>query len=399
MSRQLVVVGAGPGGLSTALAAHALGVDVVVLERDPEDRARAGSRALFLHRDSLRLLERASAGLGRRLGERGLVWQRRTTMYRGRTVYSEELPTAAVDGLPPFTSLRQIDTEAILREAVAAAGIEVVYGVNIVSVQPEPTEVVARSADGSCWRSSYLVAADGSRSEVRESLGIALLGARSDSYHVVIDVAGEPARKERIFHYHHPRLDGRHVLIVPFAGGCQVDLQCSADDDPDQWSGVDEVSRWLPLVLDDDGSHRVLWRARYPFLQRVAASMADPSGRVLLVGEAGHLFAPFGARGMNSAIADADAAACAVACALAARTPGRAKAAVLDYSRIRGAAAEFNCAAAGAALRHMRPASAAERLAQSGAALLAPLVPRLGSWLEHAPYGPRVAATIGPSRY
>src|SRR5690606_28934246 len=121
---QLVVVGAGPGGLSTALAAHALGVDVVVLERDPEDRARAGSRALFLHRDSLRLLERASAGLGRRLGERGLVWQRRTTMYRGRTVYSEELPTAAVDGLPPFTSLRQIDTEAILREAVAAAGIE-----------------------------------------------------------------------------------------------------------------------------------------------------------------------------------------------------------------------------------------------------------------------------------
>lgn len=404
MSTALVVVGAGPGGLGTALAAHALGVEVVVLEQDLVDRVRQGSRALYLHRDSMRLLERASPGLGQRLADRGLVWRRRTTVYRGRTVYSQEMPAVPDRGLPPFTSLRQVDTEDVLREAVTAAGIEVVHGAKVTAVHTDPDAVVAVTADGRSWRGGYLAAADGARSAVRAALGIALLGARSDSHHVVVDVAardGAPVRDERIFHYHHPRLGGRHVLIVPFAGGCQVDLQCLPGDDPDTWSSAAEVARWLPLVLDADAPNRVLWRARYPFVQRVAESMADPSRRVLLIGEAGHLFPPFGARGMNSAIADADAAASAVACALQARTPERAAAAVLDYARIRGAAAEYNCAAAGAALRHMRPRSVLSRAAQSSAALLAPIVPRLGSWLEHAPYGPRAAnrPVTGPSRY
>src|SRR5207244_1739310 len=86
----------------------------------------------------------------------------------------------------------------------------------------------------------------------------------------------------------------------------------------------------------------------------VASSFADPHRRVLLVGEAAHLFPPFGARGMNSGIADAESAANAVAAALA--VPGLASVAVDEFAERRRAAATFNSQAAGAALAPQRGA-------------------------------------------
>ncbi|MBA2556195.1 MAG: FAD-dependent monooxygenase, partial [Chloroflexi bacterium] len=66
--RSVLVVGAGPVGLSCALALRANDVEVAVLEAEPEDRLRPGSRAIYTHRASLELLERTQPGLGRELG-------------------------------------------------------------------------------------------------------------------------------------------------------------------------------------------------------------------------------------------------------------------------------------------------------------------------------------------
>lgn len=106
---------------------------------------------------------------------------------------------------------------------------------------------------------------------------------------------------------------GRGVMRVPFTGGFQVDLQCR-DEDPEEEFGTERaVRRWLPGVVGEGYGERVLWVSTYRFLRKVAVSFTDPHRRVLLVGEAAHLFPPFGARGMNSGIADAAAAAEAVA--------------------------------------------------------------------------------------
>lgn len=388
--RPVLVVGAGPVGMTAALALTARGVPVIVLEAGARGRVRPGSRALFVHRQSLRLLERARPGLGARIAAYGTTWRTRRTLYRGREVFARTNPPAADGGeLPAFASLRQVDTERFLFEACVSAGVEFCWDTEVSDARVAGEEVVVAAADGRSWTSGHVVAADGVRSAVRRALYIPLEGDRSEGYHVVVDVA-EPGDDglpvERVFHYEHPGVGGRGVLRVPFTGGFQVDIQCRADDPPESFGSEEAVRRWLPPLVGERYGDQVLWVSRYHFLRKVAASFTDPRGRVLLVGEAAHLFPPFGARGMNSGMADAVAAAEAVAAAR--RDPSRATAAVGEFAAARRAAAVFNSAAAGTALAHLRPRRWG-RVRQRAAAVLAPVVPRCGSWLEHAPYGPR----------
>ena len=492
----MLVVGAGPVGLTAALALRARGLSVTVLEADPADRVRPGSRALFVHRESLSTMEAISPGLGFAVARYGVVWRTRRTLHRGRHVYSQSYPPHDPAVLPPFTSLRQVDTERFLLEACQSAGVEFRWGTAVATVEysaggvtvvardgrrftagyvvaadgarsavrravgielsgtrsegshvvvdiaaldgEQPTErtfhyehpavgnrtvrqvdterflleacqsagvefrwgtavatveysaggvtVVAR--DGRRFTAGYVVAADGARSAVRRAVGIELSGTRSEGSHVVVDIAALDGEQptERTFHYEHPAVGNRTVLQVPFAGGFQVDLQCRDDDPPDAFGSAEAVRRWLPQVVGAEYTERVLWVSTYHFLQKVADAFADPRRRVLLVGEAAHLFPPFGARGMNSGIADAASAAAAIAAALA--RPRNAAARVDAFAAKRREAALFNSAAAGEALAHLRPRPVM-RVRQRLAARLAPAVAQCGSWLEHAPYGPR----------
>ncbi|MDO0912326.1 FAD-dependent monooxygenase [Streptomyces sp. DT2A-34] len=381
----VLVVGAGPVGLSAALGLRAHGLPVVLLEADPKDRERPGSRALFVHRETLALLDGMRPGLAEEITSYGRTWHTRRTLYRGREVYSRTFPPPS--GRPPFTSLRQVDTERFLRAACERAGVEFVWNARVAAVRSTGAGVRLTGEDGRVWTGAYAIAADGARSTVRRELGIPLEGGRGEGFHIVVDVADIPGAElplERVFHYEHPGVGGRSVMRVPFTGGFQVDLQCRDDDREEAYGTEETVRRWLPAVVGDGYAERILWVSTYRFLRKVAASFTDPHGRVLLVGEAAHLFPPFGARGMNSGIADAAAAAEAIAA-------GTAEA-VGEFAEVRRTAALFNSAAAGAALEHLRPRRRVVRVGQRAAAALAPVLPWCGSWLEHAPYGPRHGA-------
>ncbi|MDQ1068133.1 FAD-dependent oxidoreductase [Streptomyces canus] len=384
----VVVVGAGPVGLSAALALRARGREVVLLEAEPKDRERPGSRALFVHRETLALLDGMCPGLAGEITAYGQTWRTRRTLYRGREVYSRTYPPK--DGPPPFTSLRQVDTERFLRGACERAGVEFVWDARVLDVSTTASGVRLSCGDGREWSCAYAVAADGARSAVRGALGIAMEGERGEGFHVVVDVAHRPGAEpppERIFHYEHPGAGGRSVMRVPFTGGFQVDLQCRNDDREEEFGTEEAVRRWLPSVVGEGYGERVLWVSTYRFLRKVAASFTDPHRRVLLVGEAAHLFPPFGARGMNSGIADAAAAAEAIGGGT-----------IEGFADVRRSAALFNSAAAGAALDHLRPRRRIVRARQRAAAVLAPMLPWCGSWLEHAPYGPRHGAPVNAGR-
>ncbi|KFF98578.1 monooxygenase [Streptomyces scabiei] len=378
----VLVVGAGPVGLSAALALRAHDLPVTLLEADSEGRERPGSRALFVHRETLELLEETHPGLAVEIAAYGRTWHTRRTLYRGREVYARTFPPPA--GTPPFTSLRQVDTERFLLAACRDAGVEFVWDARITGVRTDPDGVTLTGEDGRTWTGSHAVAADGARSAVRRELGIPLEGSHGEGFHVVADIADIPGAElplERVFHYEHPALGGRSVMRVPFTGGFQLDLQCRDDDATQEYGTEEAVRRWLPDVVGDGYGERILWVSTYRFLRKVAAVFTDPHRRVLLAGEAAHLFPPFGARGMNSGIADAVAAARAIADG----TPE----AVDAFAEIRRSAGLFNSAAAGTALDHLRPRRRIVRVKQRAAAALAPVVPRCGAWLEHAPYGPR----------
>ncbi|MFI2035336.1 FAD-dependent monooxygenase [Streptomyces bottropensis] len=382
MTPPVLVVGAGPVGLTAALALRAHDLPVTLLEADPEGRERPGSRALFVHRETLELLEGIHPGLAGKIASYGRTWHTRRTLYRGREVYARTFPPPT--GTPPFTSLRQVDTERFLLAACRDAGVEFVWDARITAVTTDPDGVSLTGEDGRTWTGVQAVAADGARSAVRRELGIPMEGTHGEGFHVVADIADIPGAElalERVFHYEHPALGGRSVMRVPFTGGFQLDLQCRDDDATQEFGTEEAVRRWLPEVVGDGYDERVLWVSTYRFLRKVAADFTDPHRRVLLAGEAAHLFPPFGARGMNSGIADAVAAARAIADG----TP----AAVDSFAEVRRSAGLFNSAAAGTALDHLRPRRRIVRVKQRAAAALAPMVPRCGAWLEHAPYGPR----------
>lgn len=388
--RPAIVVGAGPVGLTAALALHARGVTPTVLEAGAADRARPGSRAIFTHRATLETFERISPGLGFQMAERGLVWPTKRTLFRGRQVYARTYPPLPRGALPPLTSLPQAESERVLLDAVKAAGLEVAWDAPVARVETTAHEARVTTEDGTQWAADYVLGADGAGSVVRSQIGASLEGERCDAWFVVVDVAEHPSGPlppERVFHYRHPAVGGRNVLHVPFQGGWRVDLQCRPDDNVESFSSAQGVRTWLSSVMPAAYVDRISWVSTYQFRQVVADRFADPRRRVLLVGEAAHQFPPFGARGMNSGVADAEAAAAAVQQAHGAIEPV-ARHAIDRFERERVDAAQWNREAAARALAHMEardPLTKAQRWLAAG---LSPVSTRAGKWLDTAPYGP-----------
>jgi 3-(3-hydroxy-phenyl)propionate hydroxylase len=392
----VIVVGAGPVGLTAALAVHSFGRPVTVIEEGSADRVRPGSRAIFIHRASLNILERIRPGLGRDLEEHGILWRTKRTLYRGREVFRRTYSAAPGSELRPATSLPQVTTEQLLLRACLDAGIEFIWSSPVTGVSVDADRVTVQRPDDSSLTAKYVIGADGSRSVVRESAGMHLEGPQTTNAFVIVDAAEDPANPlpvERTFHYEHPGVDGRNVLYVPFAGHWRIDLQCHPDDDPEAMSGEEGARQWLPKVMPAAYADRITWVSTYIFRQAVANSFTDEHRRVLLAGEAAHVFAPFGARGLNSGIPDAYLAAKAIDQALKAESSSDAAAVVDRFAQTRRRAALRNRAASSVALAHLTAPSLARRIKRRIAAALSPLFPRAGRWLDKAPYGPR----LGPA--
>ncbi len=389
--KEVIVVGAGPVGLTAALALWALGRRPTVIEAGAQDRVRPGSRAIFIHRATLSVLERIQPGLGMELNRHGLAWQTKRTLYAGREIFSLTYPPFPKDKLPVATSLPQLATERVLHKACMDAGVEFVWNTPAERVHVDGSRVRVHTGTGETFSAPYVIASDGSRSAVRETVGLRLEGPQTTNAFVIVDAAEDPARPlpvERVFHYRHPGIDGRNVLYVPFMSHWRIDLQCHPGDDPESFSGVDGARRWLPRVIRPDYADRITWVSTYIFRQAVANSFTDASRRVLLTGEAAHVFAPFGARGLNSGVPDAFVAAAAVDRALKASSPSEAENSIDHFALSRRTAALRNRAASNTALYHLTAPALTRRLRHRGAALLAPWIPACGRWMDRSPYGP-----------
>ena len=394
----VVVVGAGPIGMTSALALNARGVPSVILEQDPEDRERPGSRAIYIHGSTLRVWERIHPTLGTRVVDDGLVWPTRRTLYSGKEVFSRTYSTPGGTGdIPHFSSIPQVWTEDHLLDALDEADIPIHWETSVETVDSTEEGVTVEAEDGRTWEAEYVIGADGGGSQVRKEIGSSFEGDKSKNAYIITDLdklENDPLPEERIFHYNDPDAGGRNVLLVPFASGWRLDIQCREDEDPEVLSSDERMRKFVRDIMGPEYEDRITWVSTYYFLQVIADSFIDEHRRVLLAGEAAHLLAPFGARGMNSGVADADEAASSIAVALQAETEAVRRDEIELFAARREKAAKFNVHAAGQALHHLRGDSFENRVKKRLAALAAPYYEPAGEWLDDAPYGPHEAPPI-----
>lgn len=389
--REVIVVGAGPVGMTAALALHHQGIRATIIEAEPEGRERSGSRAIYIHKETLKLLEQISPGLGFELARIGIIWPVKKTYYRGESVYKRVYEPPAPRTLPAFTSLHQHEIEKALYRACLAANVEFVWEEPVTKVTTSDRGVTIETGKGT-WEAKYVLAADGARSNVRQEIGIKFEGPRTSDTFVVVDVKEDEAHPlplERTFHYQHPDMGGRNVMFVPFAGGWRIDLQLFEEDDRAYYGSEEGVREWLPKVMDPKYAERITWVSTYTFYQVVAESYTDENHRVILAGEAAHLFAPFGARGLNSGVPDAIIGVRGIAAALKAATADDAIAAIEAAADERLRAGLYNRECSNLALEHIQGTNEEIKLKREISAFLAPHIPALGKWLDEGPFGPR----------
>jgi 3-(3-hydroxy-phenyl)propionate hydroxylase len=382
-----VVVGAGPVGLTAAVALAGKGLRVSVLEAEPQVRVRPGSRAIGFFFPTLRRWEEIRPGMGEAIATAGIQLVGGDAYYGDKHVFKLRVKPA-----PPMRygrTLSQQKVEEILYAEAIKLGVEFRWDCPVTGVTTRNDGVTIELESGEQISTPYVIAADGAKSAVRKALGITMDGYTDPTPFIIVDVDEHPdgstPTTPTFFQYSRPELDGRNIMYMPFAGGMRIDLQCKPDDDADYLSSPEGVREWIPKVVDPWYAEHIQWISMYRFHQVVANTYTDPHRRVILAGEAAHLFAPWGGRGLNSGVFDATDAATAIAAALRAPDGDQARRLVERCATDRRAWGLRNRAVSATGLRIMRGEDLLTRVQRGIAARLAPMVWPAGAWLANAP--------------
>ncbi|MEV4462153.1 FAD-dependent oxidoreductase [Micromonospora echinofusca] len=297
-STDVLVVGAGPTGLTAALTLARRGVDVTVVDR--LDRPPQTSRAAVVHAYTLETLDRIGAGAP--LVARGLRSPGFTVRDRDRallTVPFDTLPSRHAYALMVSQSV----TEEVLAGQLAALGVPVLRPYAMTGLAPDAAGVLATFAGGATVRARYLIGADGMHSTVRERAGIGFSGpAGGEESFVLADVRLESALpRDRVSLF---LARSGPLVWAPLPDGV-VRLVAAVAEAP----AVPDRAH-LQALLDERGPARrpdrvteVLWGSRFRIHHRIADTFRR--GPVLLAGDAGHVHSPAGGQGMNLGIVDA----------------------------------------------------------------------------------------------
>ena len=371
--RPVVVVGAGPVGLALAIDLAQRGVPVVLLDND--DKLSAGSRAICFAKRTLEIFDRL--GCGDRMVAKGVSWNVGKVFLRDDLVYRFDLLPDAGHERPAFVNLQQYYVEGYLAErARALALVDLRWRHEVVGIEPHTDHAVLAIAtpDGEYrLAADHVVACDGSRSALRRLLGLESKGRTFRDRFLIADVRMTlDAPAERWFWFDPAFHPNQSVLLHRQPDGVwRIDFQLGWDADPDEERKPENIVPRVKALLAHssalrDADFTLEWASVYTFsCQRMERFR---HGRVLFAGDAAHGVSPFGARGANSGVQDADN----LGWKLAAVLQGRAPDALLDtYAREREAAADENIRHSTRATDFITPKSAASRLFRDAVLALA----------------------------
>jgi 2-polyprenyl-6-methoxyphenol hydroxylase-like FAD-dependent oxidoreductase len=319
MDSDVLVVGAGPVGLTMAVELARRGLRVRVVDRlaTPPQYAKA----VGIQPRTLEMWERSGL-LGDALDE--------AIPMRGQTVYVDGAQVARMDmHVPPdvpfgFMALPQYVTERLLAAQLARHGTAVERSVELAGFEQDADGVTARlrTPDGErVERTAFLVGADGAHSAVRKGLGLDFSGdAFAEEYmlgDVEVDWDQPPGYGVRSIR-HREGLPDDVLVAIPLPGRCRYRVSMLA---PPELATVatDTVAhgmegghapelRHLQAVLDrlapePATAHTLRWSSVFRISHRIVDRYGE--GRVFVAGDAAHIHPPTGAQGMNTGIQDA----------------------------------------------------------------------------------------------
>ena len=309
MATNILVVGAGPTGLSLALQAHDHGGRVRIVERRPH--AIRPSRALIVHPRTLEML--------RPLGVVDDMLARADTTPTAKLKLGRRWTRVQIGELdlrdtafPHLTLLRQMDIESVLIAALAERGLEVERDTEVISIEScsAGAQAVIRSPRGTESADfDAVVGSDGPDSTVRRCAGISWSGGSYTDEVVLADVELDTVPDRDAAHV---LVDRQGLLLVFPLGECatwRVLATCPAGNDtvPFGQPGPPVSVGALQALLDEAGLEATIssmaWSARYRLQHRLAERFRV--GPLFLTGDAAHAYSPATGQGMNMGIQDA----------------------------------------------------------------------------------------------
>ena len=359
----VVVVGAGPVGLALAIDLAQRGVPVVLLDNDCT--LSTGSRAICFAKRTLEIFDRL--GCGERMVAKGVSWNVGKVFFRDAQIYSFDLLAEAGHARPAFINLQQYYVEGYLAQRAAELPlIDVRWKNKVVGLErhADGATLTIETPDGPYrLRADHVVACDGSRSTLRELLGLQSQGRVFRDRFLIADVKmtlDHPA--ERWFWFDPAFHPNQSVLLHMQPDNVwRIDFQLGWDADPDVEKRPENIVPRVKALLANsslkDVPFELEWASVYTFACTRMARFRH--GRVLFAGDAAHGVSPFGARGANSGVQDADNLAWKLALVVAGKAPD----ALLDsYASEREYAADENIRHSTRATDFITPKSEISRL-------------------------------------
>jgi 2-polyprenyl-6-methoxyphenol hydroxylase-like FAD-dependent oxidoreductase len=307
MKTDVIIIGAGPTGLSLACQLIRYGIDFVIIEKN--EGVTPYSKALGVHARTLEIYEQL--GIVEQALSQGTI-AGKVRMIAGGKVRGEVDLSNLGQGLSPYPYmlvLEQSKNERLLYEYMQAHGKDVHWQTELESLSQTETHVAAHvkpaSGEANTIEAKYLVGCDGPKSPVRHALGLSFAGSTLERLFYVADVEIEwqfshdalnvcLAKNSGIAFFPMPG-ENRYRIVGAFPEGFEKDEGEVLYEEIEQ-----RIKAEANIALEI--SH-VNWFSTYKVHTRHVEKFS--SGRCFLAGDSAHIHTPAGGQGMNTGIQDA----------------------------------------------------------------------------------------------